>query len=183
MNETESRICAAYKELVEHRPIESISIQMICDKAGLSRKTFSRHFGSMQEVAACQMKADFVQPINDLDRLLLGQSLGVTVALERNLNVLKENAPYYTSITREFGINWFTDQLAAFALELDFSPYAAYDLGPDELDFVEHYFAYAVASVFRWWLQRGMDLPTDEVARYINNWLYAHNRELGVDTP
>lgn len=183
MNETESRICAAYRDLVEHRPIESISIQMICDKANLSRKTFSRYFSDMKDVAACQMKADFVQPINDLDRLLLGQNLGVTVALERNLNVFKDNASYYTGIVKEFGINWFTDQLADFALELDFSPYASFDLKPDELDFVEHYFAHAVAAAFRWWLLRGMDLPANEVARYINNWLYAHNRELGVETP
>ena len=179
--ESKEAICAALRQLVLVQPFESISIQGVCDKAGLSRKTFSRNFADLQDVVRYQVYLDFTKPMGDFNRIMGVVDYESVLSFERNLAVLKANADYYLAVCRRFGSAWFAEQLAQSSLAIDFAPYARHRFGDTELSFVEHYCAFAVANAFRWWIDEGFATPREEVARLIDRWLYARFREMKAE--
>lgn len=179
--ESKEAICEALRGLVLAYPFDSISIQGVCDKAGLSRKTFSRNFADLKEVVRYQICLDFVKPVCGLHHIMGQVPYSTTMAFERNLAVFKENSEYYGRICKHFGSAWFSEQYSQLILDIDFEPYANHSLNAVELSFVEHFFAHASAEAFRWWIDGGMVVPEKEVARLIDDWLYAHCREMGFE--
>ncbi len=179
MDDVEKRICEALKELVERQPIGSIGVQAVCDKADISRKTFSRRFGTIQAVVELQIASDFIQPIVEVNKLIPAESLASMALVTRNLNIFQQNRTYYDAVIKEYGASWFAERLAEGAVSMEFRPYDNLALDAVELDFVENLFASSVAWAFCWWFKRGMDVPPEEVANMLNDWLYAHFREVG----
>ena len=171
--ESKEAICAALRQLVLAQPFESISIQGVCDKAGLSRKTFSRNFSDLEDVVRYQVYLDLVKPMRGLFEIMCNVAYGVSLSYERNLALIKQNADYYTRICAQFGSAWLSEQLAQLTLAEDFNPYEHHELSDLELSFVENYFAHAAAEAFRWWIDGGMVVPEKEVAGLIEKWLYA----------
>lgn len=176
--DSKEALCAALRELMQTQPFDSISAQGVCDRAGLSRKTFSRHFVDLQDVVKYQIYLDFVKPACDLDRIMGGIYPSRMMSILRNLRVLREHESYYREVARRYSSLWFAGQFADAALSIDFDPYEDLPIGAAELNFAESYHATAVAMAFRWWLDSGMALPEEEMARIIEAWVYAHSREL-----
>lgn len=179
MSESKQAICSALHDLTTRQPLSSISIDGVCRHAGLSRKTFSRNFSTLQDVIQHQMFLDFIKPMNDLHLIMKNTPPIDTVTLfERNLRILSENKDYYNQVAEVYGSLWFADQMAQLSLRMDFNPYANFNLSPIELDFVKNLYAGSMAMVFRWWLDHGMQIPEREVAQMACDWLYAHPLEL-----
>lgn len=178
VRDSKLEICQALRDLVAAHPLASISIAGICEKAGLSRKTFSRNFVDIESVITYQIYLDFIQPLNDITRIMSGTSLEDTTLIERNFHILKVNCHYYREVFQLKGASWFVEQLRLLTLDLDFEPNEKLHLDPLELDFAEHYFASSMAMVMRWWIERDMEIPEHEVAELANKWLYAYPREI-----
>lgn len=49
-DKTKRKIVRAFLELLDHKPLDSVTIQEICDLAGIHRTTFYKHFGSVFDV-------------------------------------------------------------------------------------------------------------------------------------
>ncbi len=179
MSDSKAAICAALRELMVKQPLASISVQGVCDRAGLSRKTFSRNFADLQEVVAYQVFLDFIQPMCELNRIMGDFVVDNVTTFQRNLHLLKQHKGYYDNVAATYGAPWLSDQIARAALSLDFNPYEQQHLTDTEQSFVEHFYAYAVASVYRWWMDEGMQTPEEDVARLTDRWLYARYDVLG----
>ena len=178
MSNSKEVICEALRECMRKQPLASISIQGVCDKAGLSRKTFSRNFVHLQEVVAHQIFLDFSQPMCELNRIMGDYLVGNETIFSRNLHTLKQHQSYYEDVAATYGKSWLWEQFAHAALSVDFDPYDQHQLNATEHSFVEHFYAYAVASTYRWWMDEGMQTPVEDVARMIDRWLYARSNEL-----
>lgn len=181
MSESKEAICEALRACMERQPLASISVQGVCDKAGLSRKTFSRNFSDLQDVVVYQVFLDFIQPICELKSIMGDFMVDTPTTFNRNLHVLRQNKAYYDDVAATYGMLWLTEQIAQAALQLDYDPYEHHHFTPTERSFVEHFYVHAVASVYRWWMEEGMETPEEDVARMTDRWLYARFDNLEDD--
>ena len=68
--DTQGLIKTGLKELLKTLPYEEISITSLCSKVGISRRTFGRHYDSIDDVISVQIRDDFVEPIRQIRSLL-----------------------------------------------------------------------------------------------------------------
>lgn len=180
MTHADDRIKSALKSLLCTKPFKAITIQDICNESGLSRKTFSKHFTSKEDVVAAQMHDDFVAPVRALRALLPMDEIksSTSLMLEKTHITMYENKDYYLSVTKGCGMAWFIETYTEQSYRLNLELYEERGFPAEEVDFVAHYYAASQAMVFEWWLSRGMDVPPKQVAKMMNTWGFAHWREI-----
>ena len=183
MARSDKLICEAFRALAAKQTICSISIQAVCDKAGLSRKTFSRHFTSIEDVAVELIRWDLAMPIEQLVRLLPNNCSMSALIIECSFSQFYTNRDFYRALVAEYGRMWLVDRITKRSLTLGTEVYAGYGLSDDEVDCVSHFFAGSIAMVILWWMDRGFAPASHELADWVEKWAYAHFREIDKQPP
>ena len=180
MRDTEETIRAALKSILTVLSWQSVTIQGVCDKAGISRKTFLRYFSTKEDVVVSQIEQDFFRPIETLFSLLSFPEVEIsgTVLLERTYDAFIKNKDYYQRVIDGLGMAWFTQRIASGPELLGKKPYARYGLSCVEESFAIHFFNHLNAAAFTWWIENDYPVSPKELANLVFAWGYGHNREL-----
>ena len=179
---SQRRIMNAMAELLEKFPYNAISVQSICDKADISRKTFGRYYQSKEDVVIAQIHADFLEPIRTLLGVMSFKNVADSTRLlyKRSYDAFYEHRAYYLNVIDALDIMWFVQQHMAATLTLGDIPYAENRIGEEtargenlEADFVRHFYAGVGAMGIKWWVEHDFCISSEEMAALVAKWGYA----------
>ena len=179
---TQQKIMAALAELLEKFPYNSVSVQSICDTAGLSRKTFGRYYQSKEDVVIEQIRVDFAEPIRTLLSVMSfkGVENSTQLLYKRSYEQFYAHREYYQKVIEALGIMWFVQQHMNATLSLGDVPYSEDAIGAEnvpgenlEADFVQHFYSGVGALGLKWWIEHDFCISAEEMAALVAKWGYA----------
>ena len=166
----------SFKELVEKKPIEKITIREITDLAGVIRPTFYNHFQDKYELLEWIIVTEIFKPMEPLiDR---GQ---LTQAVEGALLTMQKEQTFYERAMRLSGQNSFreimTDHVARLVLdrlsEESLREKVYYDwLTPRR---IAYFFAGQIVYAVMEWLEDGMSVSPHEL---VGSFMYFCNHSV-----
>lgn len=175
MATTEEKFRAALMTLMERFPYDSISIQGICDEAGLSRKTFSRHFSSKEDVAAAQLRADIAVPTATVLSVLSATPFpnSSRVLLRHAYGAFYDNRSFYEEVVQSLGLVWLSENVMAAGKWIGTVPYEKDGISDErELDFVVSLYSGITATALRWWMENDFSVSPDCLVDWVIKWVY-----------
>lgn len=169
--EVEKQLTDSFKELVLTTPVDKITIKEITDKAGVIRTTFYNHFQDKYEVIERIIWQELINPAKPL---LENDMIEETFVLIFK-NVEREK-PFYQRLSRMEGQNSFEQivkqcikKLLLEFMQLRMSPAGAKNLKLRyrwmSIDMIAEYYARSMSFVVMTWLQSGIEITPEEVAR------------------
>ncbi len=168
-------IIKAFKELVATTPYDKITVYEICEKAGVSRKTFYVHFQNKSGIVSKIVYDDIVKPLSQMDDVfptLVGTpSIIKSLPELLNQNVYKaiyEDREFYSRLCCMAGsidsplVDAFSSGIQFLNLKImDTLGYKAPDW---KKDYISYYFAAGNAILIQRWIRGGMTVPPEELA-------------------
>ncbi len=163
-NITKQAYASSLRELMKVVPFEKITVAQICEKCGLTRKSFYYHFKD---------KYDLVTWIFDQELIKIVKEMRTSEEFVGLLcNYLYTNKEFYTILLRVEGQNSFSEHLEEVLLPLVQSwlekSFEEEEVHPLYVDFIADGF---VNSVKRWLLERDSITP-EEFVYLLKNLVY-----------
>ena len=159
----------AFTDLLVQKPIQSISVKELCERAGINRGTFYSHYTDIHDLLhqlEQEMLADFEQamaPLLQADRKEL-TPVKITAGV---FQCLKENADLCTVTLGPHGDKSFALRLINIGREVCLEAYSEYYQNAKPRQ-IEYFYAFASAGcigLLQKWLADGMAAPAEEIAR------------------
>ena len=175
VQKTFARLLDTFFELMREEPYDSITVLKICDRAGVHRATFYKHFIDKQDfVNFCFEKK--LESLNlDNDGFLLGNSetarLEYIELCKRIVNFVYENKEIITDLNINTTSSAFTTALTssiADALEKRLNrdeAAGAHLLSP--IPMLSHYYAGAIVEILKWWAIDGSEYTRDDILKFV----------------
>jgi AcrR family transcriptional regulator len=162
---TRDRLGDALVELVQEKPFDSITVQDVLDRAGVSRSTFYVHYRDKHDLF-----------LSDVDEFLDMAANMLTQAGDRSDRVagvreffahVGSNRPLYSALVTAGRIADFMELAQGhFARGIErrlaASPRAA-AAAPETRALMAHGFAAAMLSMLTWWMERGSATSPEQV--------------------
>ena len=169
--EVEKQLTDSFKELALAVPVDKITIKEITDKAGVIRTTFYNHFQDKYEIIERIIWQELINPAKPLLENDMVEEAFVLIFK----NVEREKA-FYQKLSRTDGQNSFEQivkqciqKLLLEFMQAHISPAGARNLkqryGWLSVDLIAEYYARSMSFVVMTWLQSGIDITPEEVAR------------------
>lgn len=182
-NITKQALANALKELLEQQPLEKISVNAICQRCGMNRKSFYYHFRDKFELVEWIYDSEFIAVMQgELDPL--GWHF-----VERLCKYFDENRSFYAKTLAYEGQNSFSDYFYDFVTALlrhDLRKLQLPSFASDEAeDFAVTFFADALTCAIKRWIMGGSHIPPDRFVRMLQMCIYGvpqaspHRAELG----
>ena len=164
-------------------PYRSISVKLVCERAGLARKTFYRRFNGKSDVLFLIFDTEIVQPELELCRLLtFGKMNSHAPLMERHMfGAVAQDGAFYRALvsTSEGADAFFQVARRAFAdFNAEMLREAGFDGTPGRADLVADYFAGAKALFMQKWVSEGFAVSADDVADLYSRMALPFWREL-----
>ena len=115
---TKMLIRRAFTDLLRVKPVQSISIKELCEKAGVNRGTFYAHYASVHDLLM-QMEDEMLSEINEVLASLLPEDGGDVSSLRISTELfqcLKDNADLCTVTLGDFGDKSFAMRMLNMGL-------------------------------------------------------------------
>ena len=172
------RICL--KEQLKTTPFDGITISSLCSKAGISRRTFGRHFSGIGDIVDAQIREDFVEPVRQLRNLLPMEEIKSSpiLLIERMFQTFYENRDYYSKLLHYRGNMSLVEAITREISILNREIYSTYDMTPEDRDFAVYLFASTQAMIFVWWIREKEDIPPKQMAKLYHSWCFGHWSEI-----
>ena len=125
---TKMLIRRAFTDLLRVKPVQSISIKELCEKAGVNRGTFYAHYASVHDLLM-QMEDEMLSEINEVLASLLPEDGGDVSSLRISTELfqcLKDNADLCTVTLGDFGDKSFAMRMLNMGWEKCFDAYSRY---------------------------------------------------------
>lgn len=180
MQSTEEAFLDALGKLMERFPYDSISIQGICDKAGFSRKTFSRYFSSKEDLVIAKLRRDVVNPTENVMRAVPVTEVvnPAKLLLTRAYSAFYENRSFYKKIYNALGPLWLMEQCIQLGTSFGSFPYENDGIYSEtEISFVISLYSAVTAIALRWWIEHDFAVTPEELANLVIKWGYASFRK------
>ncbi|MGM9858730.1 MAG: TetR/AcrR family transcriptional regulator [Bacilli bacterium] len=155
-------IIDAYKDLVLQKKSADISIRDICDRAGLSRKTFYNYFLNRFDL----LKKILLEEIEVPLRLALESSLSNSDALKIMLTNFLIRKDFYIIVFQEKCQNSVFESLVE-SLSRIISMFPKPRLTENEKEYVDYRFTVEIVYVIKKWIENGMLESPDTIAKII----------------
>lgn len=152
-DKTRQNLVNVFCELYTQKPIDRISIAEITSKAGYNRSTFYQYFCDIYELL------DFVE--NDVLQCMdtIFESHGKDISGIAELHGKKEI--YLNALLGDYGSNRFLERIKA-KTPIDKKKFDTFG-GEPIMPYLIEFHLSTVLSLFRLWVRRGKDLPSDKV--------------------
>ena len=177
--DTREIILNAFKECVADSSYEQTSIEDICRRANVSRRTFYRYFDSNLNACKAVFEQDIIQPVRDIYSLIDMENTksSATIVYERGLKKMYEDQAFYSKVFTkrypqllELYINLVIDSnRPQFEKDTD---------NPEELELAIYVNAVANTYGTAKWVEEGYKVPPNVMTQYLLRWIYGRNREL-----
>ena len=159
---TKKMLKEALVRLLEHEPIEKITVYQLCNEAEINRTTFYKYYGSPSDLMN-DMQSDF---INELKKSLLEKDC--PVSLQMILTYIDTHRESCKALLRSAFDNGFFEKIMSLSLitqKLDeqLSPrYSGY-----RMEYVKEFVIYGNYSIISKWLKSEKPEPPEKIAELI----------------
>lgn len=165
---TKMLIRRAFTDLLRVKPVQSISIKELCEKAGVNRGTFYAHYASVHDLLM-QMEDEMLSEINEVLASLLPEDGGDVSSLRISTELfqcLKDNADLCTVTLGDFGDKSFAMRMLNMGWEKCFDAYSRYfrDASPKEIAYFYAFVSEGCIGLLRRWLREGMTTSAEDIA-------------------
>lgn len=170
---TKMLIRKAFLELLQEKPIQSISIKALCEAAGINRGTFYTHYQDIYALLE-HIEADMVEDFNealtpiyqtaDNEHFLVDICTGI-------FQCLKENSDLCVVMLGDYSDQSFVDHLLSIGKASCLKAYSQYFQNADQRQ-IEYFYAFVSAGcigLLRQWIQNGMAASANELACMAEN--------------
>ena len=170
MGDVEKRIEQAYRASVAELPYPSISVVLLCKRAGVSRKMFYKCFKGKDDVLRSIFERDVVAPQAELCRIFtLEKMASFAPNMERHIfELVHRDGDFYRDVVRAAHggeaafVGAAAQSFAAFnRVVLDEYGYRGSDT---ERDYIASYFAEAKAHMLAKWVGEDYPLTPEEAS-------------------
>lgn len=166
---TKMLIRKAFTELLNQKPIQCISIKELCERAGINRGTFYAHYTDIYDLLhqiEDEMLVDFQAAIAplladaDQENGLAGICYGI-------FQCLKDNSDLCIVTLGDYGDKAFVQKLLNIGRDICLKSYLQYfkTVTPKQIEYYYAFVSDGCLGLLRRWLEDGMTMPTEEVAR------------------
>lgn len=161
---TLTAIDEALLSLVREKPLAQITIKELCDKAGIDRSTFYRHYHSVADV----MESEEQRLLAELEGRLEAQHMPMEETLKMVLEAIKCDSGRYAVLFSEHGDASFPGRVLGVAYKhaqgnLD-ELYP--QLSSEKKRWIFDYVAHGLSAIWKDWIEGGMVEPVSEVAQF-----------------
>ena len=165
---TKMLIRRAFTDLLRVKPVQSISIKELCEKAGVNRGTFYAHYASVHDLLM-QMEDEMLAEINEVLSSLLPADGGEVSSLRISTELfqcLKDNADLCTVTLGDFGDKSFAMRMLNMGWEKCFGAYSRYfrDASPKQIAYFYAFVNEGCIGLLRRWLREEMSTSAEEIA-------------------
>ena len=165
---TKMLIRRAFTDLLRVKPVQSISIKELCEKAGVNRGTFYAHYQSVHDLLM-QMEDEMLSEINEVLASLLPEDGGDVSSLRISTELfqcLKDNADLCTVTLGDFGDKSFAVRMLNMGWEKCLDAYSRYfrDVSPREIAYFYAFVSEGCIGLLRRWLREGMTTSAEDIA-------------------
>ena len=165
---TKKMIADGFKQLMDKKPFEKITIAEIADCCGLNRQTFYYHFQDKYELLNWILFTDVIEPFSD--------GLTINNWSDRLLSILlkiKRDGRFYsnamsTSHGEEFR-RYLFGAVTNVLCEIIDQITEERTIKPSDRKFIAEFFAYGVSGTVTRWVVNGMKEDPQETAVYLKN--------------
>ncbi|MCD8018896.1 MAG: dihydroxyacetone kinase transcriptional activator DhaS [Clostridiales bacterium] len=155
-NITKRALASALKELLEEVPFEKISVSDICQKCGMSRKSFYYHFKDKYDLMNWIFDVEFMEKVEPLDYEDL------MIFLSNLCSCFYQNRSFYRRAFKIKGQNSFMEHFREM-LEPIIQYYFNNSLSDiKNQEFQVHFYSDAFISAFVRWLSAKDCVPSEE---------------------
>lgn len=147
-NITKRALAKAFKELLNEKPFNKISINAICDKCGMNRKSFYYHFKDKYDLV------NWIFETECLNELRGSEEVVIKEVLCKLCSYFYENKAFYSRIFKIEGQNSFNDYFREL-IEIGVRERIIEIMGENESKiFFAEVFTDAIMSIIRRWILR-----------------------------
>lgn len=170
MPDTAQLIEQGFRELIAQKHFRSVTVKEVCERAGVSRKTFYTHFLDKEAIAEGAFHRDVLQPVFDLGRLLDDNELeGLAQSVfGRMFRAVWDDGAYYRALVAPMRGNDFTFQTIATNGFHELYDRMLKRFGEADssrnADYIVYYFAAAHAEFLQKWICEDYPVPPGQIA-------------------
>ena len=168
--ETEARIHLAFEKLLSVKSFNEITVNNICNEAGISRPSFYAHY---EDVKDCMQKMEqdaTEELLAVIDKHLNPDSL--QAILTGIFEVVKKRHAV-TSFILTTDQDFLMSFIATTKREiLAHNQAEITGIGNREKEYMFEYYLNGIVGVVRYWLKTGLHESPEELASFINDWWY-----------
>ena len=182
MATSRDKIKTALLDLLEQFPFSELNISSVCSKAGLSRRTFTRYYSSLEDVAKEQVRDDALGPA-----AAIMETLPVDIMMDPGyityasiLRAIYAHRTFYRRVSESFGSMWCVEQYMDATKSMVLQRYLPDVIPEDEVGYAEHFFRGAAAMAIKWWVEGDFAASPEWVALLIMRWHYGHLNTLPI---
>ena len=166
---TKMLIRRAFTDLLRSKPIQSITIRELCERAGINRGTFYCHYTDIYDLLH-QMEEEMLEDFNKALEPLLsagGESFHPVDISTEIFQCLKDNSDICAVTLGPYGDKEFTAKVIDIGRERCIETYAAFFPAAShrELEFFYIFVSAGCIALLEKWLADGMSLSVEELAQ------------------
>lgn len=170
---TKMLIRRAFTDLLRSKPIQSITIRELCERAGINRGTFYCHYTDIY-VLLHQMEEEMLEDFNKALEPLLsagGESFHPVDISTEIFQCLKDNSDICAVTLGPYGDKEFLAKLINLGRDRCFGSYAQYfkDATPKQIAYFYAFVSSGCMGLLQQWLDDGMTTPAGEIAQMAEN--------------
>ncbi len=170
---TKMLIRKAFTDLLRQKPVQSISVKELCDRAGINRGTFYTHYSDILDLYE-KMKSDMLSDFKkSLDPLLdaEGEELTSLKVTKGVFQCLKENADICTVTLGPYGDREFASCLINLGRERCIETYSSFFSGATrkQIEFFYAFVSSGCIGLLQKWIADGMSSSVEEVAKIFDD--------------
>jgi AcrR family transcriptional regulator len=155
-------LCDSLLELLQEKPYNSITITEICDKAGLVRKTFYRHFASKESILVAVIDyrfEEFYSYIHD-------QNIGPDQMPLAYFNYWEQHKLFLQILIQNQLFSLLYDQYILYLEAIEHIVGSKREYQSElEKEYMRTMLAGGLWSILKKWINRGCSESTEEMAR------------------
>lgn len=152
---TRQAIAAALKELMEHTPLDEITVTQIVERSGVNRKTFYYHFRDKYDLVKWIFETEIAEPMKEDYNAAKWPKSSLLLC-----TVMQQNKSFYMNALESTAQNSFAEILYNHTREnterLCHSDAMRAAASEAELDFLSAFMANAIYGVQSEWIKQGM---------------------------
>jgi probable dihydroxyacetone kinase regulator len=170
----------SFKELVQEKPVEKITIKEITDRAGVIRVTFYNHFQDKYELLEWICREEIVSPI----KILLQNNMRREAVMFMFTALLK-NKEFYSHVAHTQGQNSFPSTVQQLISETIEEHFLANEYGKQgkyswlTAKWISDYYAMSLTYILMSWIDKDMSVPPEDM---VNIYEYVAQHSL-IDLP
>ena len=164
---THTLIRGAFTQLLKQKPIQSISIKELCERAGVNRGTFYAHYRDIYDLRE-KLEADM---LSDVRSALEPLQAGGPLATQRDVTAavfqwMKDNRDMCEVVLGEYGDKDFMWKLLDFGQMVCEESYQRIfaAASPERIAWFYAYASWGCIGLLRRWIGENMETPASAVA-------------------